>query len=108
MLLQGDVQIIHFVPGRVRLKAKSLRGTPNLARDMEAAFKRVPGVYDVEASSLSGNILVNYDPHALLSDDATNMLSVVLRTYFPGINLPMVLSWLREPSRDQNSLNLIK
>lgn len=95
----GDIQIIHFVPGRVRLKAKSLRGTPDLARDIEAAFKRVPGISDVEASSLTGNILVSYDPYALLSDDATKMLSVVLLTYFPEINLSMVLSWLREPPR---------
>lgn len=95
----GDIQIIHFVPGRVRLKAKSLRGTPDLARDIEAAFKRVPGISDVEASSLTGNILLSYDPHALLTEDATNKLSGVLCTYFPEINLPMVLSWLRKPLR---------
>ena len=95
----GDIQVIHFVPGRVRLKAKSLRGTPGLARDMEAAFRRVPGISDVEASALTGNILVNYDPRALLTEDATNMLSAVLLTYFPDINLPMVLSWLRAPPK---------
>lgn len=95
----GDIQVIHFVPGRVRLKADSLRGTPDLARNMEAAFRRVPGISDVEASSLTGNILLNYDPHALLTEEAANILSGVLRTYFPEINLPMVLSWLRKPPR---------
>lgn len=49
------------VPGRARLKIGGLRRSPSLQRAVEAMLPRVSCLRCVEASTLTGNVLVFYD-----------------------------------------------
>jgi len=51
---------IHHIAGRLRLKLAQLKNQPELARRVEAAIRQVDGVRFVEASSLSGCLLIRY------------------------------------------------
>jgi len=50
------------VPGRARLRVAALRRRPELRRDLEATLARHAGIHAVHASTLTGSILVRFDP----------------------------------------------
>ena len=67
MALRGELppglSIRHSaVPGRLRLGVAGLRRHPERQREVEDAFAIVDGVRSVQASPLTGNVLVLYDP----------------------------------------------
>lgn len=47
-------------PGRLRLRFPQLRGAPLAAAEVAAALRQVAGVVAVEASPLTGSLLVSY------------------------------------------------
>lgn len=51
---------IHHIAGRLRLKLSQLKNQPARARRVEAAIRQVESVSFVEASTLSGNLLIRY------------------------------------------------
>ncbi|MBC7857857.1 MAG: hypothetical protein H7Z39_03585 [Burkholderiaceae bacterium] len=51
---------IHHIAGRLRLKLPQLKHQPARARTVAAAIRQVDGVSFVEASSLSGSLLIRY------------------------------------------------
>jgi hypothetical protein len=54
------MEILSLVPGRVRIGAKAWKG---LSRQrIEAELRRLPGVVDVQANPITGNVLVRYEP----------------------------------------------
>jgi copper chaperone CopZ len=89
-----NVKIVHFHPGRVRLRVKELRSAEALAREVEQTLGSVPGVTHVEASSLTGSILVEYDQSAIKSEQSIHALSDVLGKLFPTLDVPQLLAWL--------------
>src|SRR5205085_11074131 len=60
--IAAEPQLLHAVPGRVRVHVTTLAGYG--AHSVEAQVHRVPGVRDVEANPLTGNVLVRFDPQA--------------------------------------------
>lgn len=57
----GAVEVVHAVPGRVRLKIEELRGSRALKTQLERGLRRAPGVVRATASELTGSLLVRYD-----------------------------------------------
>lgn len=55
------LQMMHFVPGRVRLKLPRLKGDASLAQDVQRTLAALPGIQGVEVSALTGSVLVHYD-----------------------------------------------
>lgn len=57
------IQVIHAaVPGRVRLHVPALKRKPRTAERLRAALAILPGVASVEVSTVTANLLVEYDP----------------------------------------------
>jgi copper chaperone CopZ len=56
---------VHALPGRLRLRIRDLKRSPDLARSIEQRLGRMAGVRRVEANPVTGSILVVYDENLL-------------------------------------------
>jgi Heavy metal associated domain 2 len=52
---------LHHVPGRLRLKARSLKNSEERAAEMRALCRQLPGIKAIELNTLTGSLLVRYD-----------------------------------------------
>jgi len=64
-----DIRLVHSLPGRIRFKLDGIKGNPEQARDVEARLAAVHGMHYVEARSLTGSVVVTFDPALLESLD---------------------------------------
>ena len=84
MTIQG-VQVVHAMPGRVRLKVDKVRGNPAFAQKAQDRLGRLPGIRSVEAKPLTGSILIYYDAAALLAEGALAALTDGFSELFPEL-----------------------
>lgn len=68
-MMSQAIQIIHALPGRVRVRLPRLQGNASLAAEVERALTALAGVHHVEASTTTGSVLVLYEPRLLESLD---------------------------------------
>ena len=61
------IQIVHLLPGRVRVKFPRLKGNAALASEVQHTLATIDGIHHVEVSSTTGSVLVLYDPRLLES-----------------------------------------
>ncbi len=54
------LEIVHAVPGRVRLRAVTLRDDPAQARDVEALARELPGFESVAVRPQTSSVIVRY------------------------------------------------
>jgi hypothetical protein len=59
------IQIIHTLPGRVRVRLPRLKGNASLAGEVERTLTALAGVHHVETSTTTGSVLVLYEPRLL-------------------------------------------
>jgi hypothetical protein len=57
-----SAEIVHHVPGRLRLKVPRGRDNPAILEQIKTAFGHVPNVDSVETRVASGSVVVLYDP----------------------------------------------
>lgn len=90
----ADVRIVHFIPGRVRLKVAAIKGKPQLAERMGADFGRIPGVLGIEYNTLTGSVLIRYDGARLREREAAAQLRMTLQAHLPALDAEEILRWL--------------
>lgn len=95
MDIRDSVKVVHFIPGRVRLKVAAAKNNPAYS-GMKDAFLAVPGISTLEVNSLTGSVLIQYDKERLLADDAILVLARVLRDKFPGLDTNQAISLLKK------------
>ena len=66
-MMTPAIQIVHFLPGRVRVKLSRLKGNASLAGEVERTLTALQGIRHVETSTTTGSVLVLYEPHLLAS-----------------------------------------
>ena len=71
------IQLVHFLPGRVRVKLPRLKGNASLAGEVERTLTALQGIRHVETSTTTGSVLVLYEPHLLASLDVEAVGSVM-------------------------------
>ena len=84
MTIKG-VQVVHAMPGRVRLKVDKVRGNPAFAQKAQDKLGRVPGIRSVEVKPLTGSVLIYYDGAALLAEGALAALTDGFSELFPEL-----------------------
>ena len=52
---------LHHVPGRLRLKDRSLKNSEDKAAEIRALCTQLPGIKAIELNTLTGSLLVHYD-----------------------------------------------
>lgn len=99
-MLDQDVHVSHFVPGRLRLKSYELRRNRALADEINRTLEQVTGVRQVRINTLTGSLLVEYDPAVMDSPQHTQALFGVLAGKFPAAfaagRIELALSVLRK------------
>jgi hypothetical protein len=58
---------LHHVPGRLRLKARSLKNGEDKADEIRALCTQLPGIQAIELNALTGSLLVRYDKSSVNS-----------------------------------------
>ena len=53
---------IHHVPGRLRVRVPSVKGNPECGGVVEASMRGISGVKHVRSNTLTGSVVVEYDP----------------------------------------------
>jgi copper chaperone CopZ len=53
---------IHHVPGRLRARCPGIKRNDAAARRVRRALAAVKGIWDVEVRTVTGSVLVRYDP----------------------------------------------
>ncbi|MDR3174899.1 MAG: heavy-metal-associated domain-containing protein [Treponema sp.] len=56
--------IVSFVPGRLRLRLPELKNQ-DLAGELLPQIQAVPGIKTVEIKTLTGSLLIEYDPSVI-------------------------------------------
>lgn len=62
---EKDIQVVHALPGRVRLKLQQLKNNIAYAGPLQRRLLEVPGVTHLEANPKTGSLLIHYDPTVL-------------------------------------------
>jgi hypothetical protein len=93
------IQIVHFLPGRVRVKLPRLKGNASLAGEVERTLTALQGIRHVETSTTTGSVLVLYEPHlaASLDLEAVGRLTELAHTLglsFEAVDMDVLQHWL--------------
>jgi hypothetical protein len=80
------LQIVHFLPGRVRVKLPRLKGNASLAGEVKRTLTALQGIHHVETSTTTGSVLVLYEPHLLASLDLEAVGSLMELAHTLGLS----------------------
>ncbi len=81
-----DINVVHTMPGRLRLRVEKVKGNPAFARKVQNTLGRVPGVKQVEAKPLTGSVLIHYELDKIFTEEAAMALTDGLSKLFPEID----------------------
>src|SRR5260370_42033104 len=56
------MSVMHHVPDRIRVRLAAVKGNPEKAKNVVQQFAAMPGVASVESSTLTGSVVIYYDP----------------------------------------------
>ncbi len=65
----------HHVPGRLRLKTSSIKGNEAGAANIQAFLKPIGGILSTAVNTVTGSLVINYDPQVIDSESITHKLS---------------------------------
>jgi len=93
------IQIIHALPGRVRVRLPRLKGNASLAGEVERVLTALAGIRHVEASTTTGSMLVLYEPRLLESLDIEAIVPLLglagrLGLSFEDMDMDEIQDWL--------------
>jgi hypothetical protein len=92
----SDVKLVHPVPGRVRLRAISLRTNPGLVEQVHNECLAVRGIKNVDINPVTGSILITYDALALKNERTQQKLQHLLAKLAPNLDSEKLLRWLEK------------
>ena len=76
-----SVEISSYLPGRVRLRSKQLVGNPALEVEVQAQLRAFPEIASVETSTVTGSILITYDPKTLRANAELRKVEEYIMTH---------------------------
>lgn len=65
MATQQGIQIVHFVPGRIRVKLDAIKGNKTGAEEIRQRLVAIDGITHISTNPVTGSVLLLYDPEAL-------------------------------------------
>jgi hypothetical protein len=96
----GGFQVVHAIPGRVRVKISRLKEDPALAREVQERLTAVHGIQQVEVNPVTGSVLVLYDRTVLESLDSLLSLGAEFNSLIPDLELSKLEDWLGSANGD--------
>lgn len=65
VLAKSDIEIVHFLPGRIRLKCPAWKGTASKSSLILERLKNEPKVNSAKLSTETGTLLIEFDQGVL-------------------------------------------
>lgn len=65
MKIEKDIQVVHALPDRVRLKLHRLKNNMAYAEEIQCRLHNVQGITYLETNPKTGSLLIEYDPTVL-------------------------------------------
>jgi Heavy metal associated domain 2 len=65
MKIEKDIQVVHALPDRVRLKLHRLKNNMAYADEIQRRLHNVQGITHLETNPKTGSLLIQYDPTVL-------------------------------------------
>lgn len=75
----SPVAVQSHLPGRVRLRIANLRDDAALGDAFAKELRAIPGMHQVSVSTLTGSVLLRYDPHAASIGEIAAVLDSTMR-----------------------------
>ena len=66
---------MHSVPGRLRIKIPAIKGHPEKAKTVQALLRDLDGIESIRANTITGSIVVRYEPGRSLSERIPSILT---------------------------------
>jgi hypothetical protein len=102
----SGIQVIHAIPGRVRVKISRLKENPALGREIRERLSAVQGIQRVEVNPITGSVLILYDRTGFESADSLLSLATCLSPLFPDLEFSELEDWLTSVNGDGNATPL--
>jgi copper chaperone CopZ len=93
-MTQPDIQIMHAVPGRLRLKVAKVRRDADFAREVRSRLGPLSGIQSVEVNPATGSVLVCYDTRTLASPERAQAVLDTVSQLFPELDLKKYEAYL--------------
>lgn len=65
MKIEKDIQVVHALPDRVRLKLHRLKNNMAYAEEIQRRLHNIQGITHLETNPKTGSLLIQYDPTVL-------------------------------------------
>ncbi len=101
---RAAIQILHAIPGRIRVKVAQIRETPALAAQIREHLASVPGVQKVETNVRAASVLIQYDVAALSSPEGFQAFVKPLTSLFPDLTQLDFNAWQSLTNNDMASI----
>lgn len=89
------VQVVHFIPGRVRFRVERVKHDPGFTEEIKNRFSDIEGIKDIEINSLTGSVLVSYDEQQVNNKESFKQVTQAIGDLFPSLDLDQVKSYLK-------------
>ncbi|HTU02803.1 MAG TPA: hypothetical protein VMG58_13335 [Candidatus Sulfotelmatobacter sp.] len=100
------IQLLHAIPGRIRLRLPALHGNPALAEQLRGGLGLVPGILAAEASPFTGSLLIVYDPGRYSSPADLLALGQAMPGLLDGTDVDALVQQAEAGTSDAGSLDL--
>ncbi|SMC86478.1 hypothetical protein SAMN04488500_11116 [Sporomusa malonica] len=61
-LFLQKTQVLHYMPGRVRLSSQHLLNNPEIARQVSEHLETIPEIKQFTVNAATGSLLIHYSP----------------------------------------------
>jgi hypothetical protein len=82
----GGIELLHAIPGRIRLRVPEIKGNPARAREVEQQLSGLKRLRRVEVNPVTGSVLMVHDP------DDSDLIAELGRLFETGRELAAVLA----------------
>jgi hypothetical protein len=65
-LFLQQTQVLHYIPGRIRLYSQHLLNNPEIARQVSEHLKTIPEIKQFAVNAATGSLLIHYSPEDVL------------------------------------------
>jgi hypothetical protein len=100
---RGGLQVVHAIPGRIRVKMARLKENPTLVREVQERLSAVQGIQRVEANPITGSVLILYERTAFASLPSLLSLVACLSPLFPDLDFSELEDWFVSDNGDGNA-----
>lgn len=92
--MSADVNIVHFIPGRVRFRAQRVKQSAQFADEVKQRLSALDAIKRVEVNAATGSVLVEYDRRRIADAQQQQVLADTVKQLFPSLDVDKLRRFL--------------